>query len=163
MPSFQIVHPKSDEQRQRLAEAVKHILLFRSLEQVRPRDILPLSTLTSYPSAHWPPTPQHTDILRSAHWHTTPQHTGTLPLSTLTSYPSAHWHPTPQHTDILPLSTLRGASLSNLLGDLLPLSIQKSYPSAHQHPTTQYSATYPSVHWHPPQYSDILPLSTQTS
>eukprot|EP00105_Crassostrea_gigas_P026984 XP_011448159.2 PREDICTED: cAMP-dependent protein kinase type II regulatory subunit isoform X3 [Crassostrea gigas] len=27
-----IVHPKSDEQRQRLAEAVKHILLFRSLE-----------------------------------------------------------------------------------------------------------------------------------
>jgi len=29
-----VVHPKSDEQRQRLNDAVKHILLFRSLEQV---------------------------------------------------------------------------------------------------------------------------------
>lgn len=32
---FQIVHPKSDLQRQRLSEAIKNILLFRSLEPVR--------------------------------------------------------------------------------------------------------------------------------
>lgn len=31
---LQVVHPKSDDQRKRLAEAVKHILLFRSLDQV---------------------------------------------------------------------------------------------------------------------------------
>lgn len=31
-----IVHPKSDEQRQRLQEACKDILLFKTLEQVRP-------------------------------------------------------------------------------------------------------------------------------
>jgi len=30
----QIIYPKSDEQRQRLGEAVKNILLFRSLDQV---------------------------------------------------------------------------------------------------------------------------------
>nr|XP_022299214.1 cAMP-dependent protein kinase type II regulatory subunit-like isoform X3 [Crassostrea virginica] len=35
-----IVHPKSDEQRQRLAEAVKHILLFRSLEQEQMQEVL---------------------------------------------------------------------------------------------------------------------------
>jgi len=31
----QVVYPKADEQRQRLNDAVKHILLFRSLEEVR--------------------------------------------------------------------------------------------------------------------------------
>ena len=31
---FQVVYSKSDEQRQRLNEAVRHILLFRSLEPV---------------------------------------------------------------------------------------------------------------------------------
>lgn len=31
---LQIVHPKSDEQRKRLSEAVKPIFLFRSLEPV---------------------------------------------------------------------------------------------------------------------------------
>lgn len=35
-----IVHPKSDEQRQRLAEAVKHILLFRSLEPEQMGEVL---------------------------------------------------------------------------------------------------------------------------
>ena len=30
----QVVHPKSDEQRRRLNDAIKHILLFRSLEEV---------------------------------------------------------------------------------------------------------------------------------
>jgi len=30
----QVTYPKSDEQRQRLNDAVKHILLFRSLEEV---------------------------------------------------------------------------------------------------------------------------------
>ncbi|XP_062584787.1 cAMP-dependent protein kinase type II regulatory subunit-like isoform X1 [Saccostrea cucullata] len=35
-----IVHPKSDEQRQRLAEAVNHILLFRSLEPEQMQEVL---------------------------------------------------------------------------------------------------------------------------
>ena len=30
----EVVHPKSDEQRRRLNDAIKHILLFRSLEEV---------------------------------------------------------------------------------------------------------------------------------
>ena len=32
---LQIIHAKSDEQRQRLSEAVKNIFLFRSLDHVR--------------------------------------------------------------------------------------------------------------------------------
>lgn len=33
--SFQMVYPKSDEQRQRLAESVRNILLFRALDKVQ--------------------------------------------------------------------------------------------------------------------------------
>ena len=32
--TLQIVYPKSDEQRQRLSDAIKHILLFRNLDPV---------------------------------------------------------------------------------------------------------------------------------
>jgi len=35
-----VVYPKSDEQRKRLAEAVKHILLFRSLEQEQMQEVI---------------------------------------------------------------------------------------------------------------------------
>lgn len=35
-----VVYPKSDEQRQRLAEAVKNILLFRSLDKEQMQDVL---------------------------------------------------------------------------------------------------------------------------
>lgn len=33
-----LIYPKSDEQRRRLGEAVKNILLFRSLDQVREKE-----------------------------------------------------------------------------------------------------------------------------
>ncbi len=41
--SLQVVHPKSDQQRHRLAEAVKNIFIFRSLDPVHisPPDLLP--------------------------------------------------------------------------------------------------------------------------
>lgn len=32
---LQMIHPKSDEQRQRLSESVRNILLFRALDKVR--------------------------------------------------------------------------------------------------------------------------------
>jgi len=35
-----VVHPKSDGQRARLAEAVKHILLFRSLDAEQMQEVL---------------------------------------------------------------------------------------------------------------------------
>lgn len=35
-----VVFPKSDEQRQRLAEAVRHILLFRALDKEQMQDVL---------------------------------------------------------------------------------------------------------------------------
>ncbi|KAH7938654.1 hypothetical protein HPB51_028828 [Rhipicephalus microplus] len=35
-----VVHPKSDEQRERLGEAVKNILLFKSLDQVKPGEVV---------------------------------------------------------------------------------------------------------------------------
>jgi hypothetical protein len=38
--SFQVVHPKSDQQRHRLAEAVKNIFIFRSLDPVRQKPLL---------------------------------------------------------------------------------------------------------------------------
>ncbi|XP_012056741.1 PREDICTED: cAMP-dependent protein kinase type II regulatory subunit [Atta cephalotes] len=37
---FKMVHPKSDEQRQRLGESVKNILLFRSLDEEQMADVL---------------------------------------------------------------------------------------------------------------------------
>lgn len=38
--SFQIIHPKSDEQREILAMAVKNILLFRSLDASQMQEVL---------------------------------------------------------------------------------------------------------------------------
>uniref|UniRef100_A0A2C9LI46 Uncharacterized protein n=1 Tax=Biomphalaria glabrata TaxID=6526 RepID=A0A2C9LI46_BIOGL len=35
-----VVHPKSDDQRKRLTDAIKHILLFRSLDQEQMQEVL---------------------------------------------------------------------------------------------------------------------------
>lgn len=45
--ALQVSHPKSDEQRQRLQEACRDILLFKNLDPVSTQDAAPLSQLST--------------------------------------------------------------------------------------------------------------------